>query len=455
MYNKLLNRQIRKYLPDDLAKQEGLQAFLKSVNSSYESFERDRELMDHAFTVSEKEFSNVNNELNSLAEQRLVTLKKLNETISSLLGATNEQEDKPGSLVRLSEKIRNQVRINKITQGELSRNINLFKTLLANLQSGVLIENEHREVLFTNDLFCSFFKIPAAPDEMVGMDCSESARQSMGLFKEPEKFVKRIDELLRDRQPVYSEEMETVDGVILERDYVPIYINEIYKGHFWKYTDVTNKVHYQESLRESEERNRLVMNSSLDAIVIANDHGKIQYWNPRAEQLLGWTQEEVMGKPMSQLFIPDQMRAAHDKGMNRYLDTGVSNILNQELELSAVNKAGEEFPVELIVVTYQQNGKSYFCGFMKDISSRKRSENLLKAQEEKYRNIIANMNLGLLEVDNEENILFANQSFREISGYDSEDLVGNKTDMFLLGEDKGRNPYSSQRHYRDDSGAFP
>ena len=444
MYNKLLNRQIRKYLPDDLAKQEGLQAFLKSVNSSYESFERDRELMDHAFTVSEKEFSNVNNELNSLAEQRLVTLKKLNETISSLLGATNEQEDKPGSLVRLSEKIRNQVRINKITQGELSRNINLFKTLLANLQSGVLIENEHREVLFTNDLFCSFFKIPAAPDEMVGMDCSESARQSMGLFKEPEKFVKRIDELLRDRQPVYSEEMETVDGVILERDYVPIYINEIYKGHFWKYTDVTNKVHYQESLRESEERNRLVMNSSLDAIVIANDHGKIQYWNPRAEQLLGWTQEEVMGKPMSQLFIPDQMRAAHDKGMNRYLDTGVSNILNQELELSAVNKAGEEFPVELIVVTYQQNGKSYFCGFMKDISSRKRSENLLKAQEEKYRNIIANMNLGLLEVDNEENILFANQSFREISGYDSEDLVGNKTDMFLLGEDKGS--FLEQKH---------
>ncbi len=435
MYHKLLQKQIRKYLPEGVANQVKFKAFLESINNSYESFERDRELMDHAFTISEKEFAEINQELNSLADQRLLTLKQLNETVSSLLNS-NEPIDENENLVSLSEKIKSQVNINKITQEELSRNINLFKTLLANLQSGVLIENENRKVLFTNELFCSFFSIPAEPDQLVGMDCSESARQSMGLFKEPEKFISRIDTLLLERKPFYNEVLETMEGRILERDYVPIFIDEIYKGHFWKYKDVTDQVHYQKSLQESEERNRLVMSSSLDAIVIANDKGELEYWNPRAEQLLGWTPAEAIGKSMAELFIPDHMQSAHHDGMNRYLDTGVSQILNQELELSAVNKAGEEFPVELVVVTYQQNGKHYFCGFMKDISSRKKSQALLKAQEEKYRNIITNMNLGLLEVDTEENILFANQGFSDISGYEASELIGDKTSRFLLNEEE-------------------
>jgi PAS domain S-box-containing protein len=304
MYHKLLQRQIRKHLPDDLIGQDNLKAFLDSINNSYGAFERDRELMDHAFTVSEKEFAEVNQELNSLADQRLLTLKQLNETVSSLLGSSEPTEE---NLVSLSEKIKEQVNANKITQREL---------------------------------------------------------------------------------------------------------------------------------QESEERNRLVMNSSLDAIVISNNKGHVEYWNPRAEQLFGWTQEEAMKKSMSKLFIPSHMRHAHTVGMNRYLDSGVSRILNQELELTAVNKAGDEFPVELVVITYQQNGKNYFCGFMKDISSRKRSENLLKTQEEKYRNIITNMNLGMLEVDNEENILFANQSFCDISGYQTEELIGAKTSKFLLSREE-------------------
>ncbi len=433
MYHKLLQKQIRKYLPDDLVDQESCKAFLESINNSYESFERDRELMEHAFTISEKEFGEVNDELNALANQRLLTLKQLNETISSLLGS-DQPVDEVGNLVALSEKIKAQVNINKLTEEELSRNITLFKTLLANLQSGILVENENREILFTNELFCSIFNMGDDPDLLVGKDCTESANHCKDLFQAPEAFVGGINTLLRNRKAVYNEMVETKEGRILERDFIPIYVDQVYKGHFWKYTDVTEKVHFQESLQESEERNRLVMNSSLDAIVISDEEGNVEYWNPHAEKLFGWTQEEAMGQTMSLLFIPEHMRSAHDDGMNRYLTSGESRVLNKELELTAVNKAGDEFPIELIIVTYQQNGKHYFCGFMKDISSRKKSENLLKAQEEKYRNIITNMNLGLLEVDTEENILFANQSFCEISGYPVEELVGDKTSLFLLSE---------------------
>lgn len=435
MNHKLLQQQIREHLPDDLMSNRQVQAFLQSINDSYQAFDNDLIAADKAAEDSKKESAATRQELTALINQQSLAVQDLRDAISSL--ASNiSTESATEDLAALSAKVKEEITLSKKIEVALSRNNNLFKKLLANLQSGVLIENEHRKILFTNELFCSFFRIPAAPDDLVGVDCSESARQSMGLFKDPEGFVSRIDVLLENREAVYNEVLETVDGKIMERDYVPIFLDGVYKGHFWQYTDVTEKTQNQDNLRASEERNRLVMNSSLDAIVIADDKGKVTSWNPRAEQLLGWTKEEAVGLSMTDLFIPSHMHEAHEKGMNRYLDTGISRILNKQLELSAVNKAGEQFPVELIVVTYEQHGKHFFCGFMKDISSRKNAENQLKQQEEKYRNIITNMNLGLLEVDTDENILFANQSFCEMSGYEAEELIGGKTHRFLLTEEE-------------------
>jgi len=84
-----------------------------------------------------------------------------------------------------------------------------------------------------------------------------------------------------------------------------------------------------------------------------------------------------------------------------------------------------------------ENGSKVFTGFMLDITERKNSEDLLKIREEKYRSIIANMNLGLLEVDSEEAILFANHSFCEMSGYELDELIGkNAHDLFISGDNK-------------------
>jgi len=86
---------------------------------------------------------------------------------------------------------------------------------------------------------------------------------------------------------------------------------------------------------------------------------------------------------------------------------------------------------------YSEHGSKVFTGFMLDITERKKAEDQLRAKEEKYRSIIANMNLGLLEVDIREKILFANHSFCEMSGYDYDELVGKvPSEIFILGENK-------------------
>lgn len=77
-------------------------------------------------------------------------------------------------------------------------------------------------------------------------------------------------------------------------------------------------------------------------------------------------------------------------------------------------------------------GDIVFTGFMMDITDRKNADAKLRANEEKYQGIIANMNLGLLELDNKGTITFANQSFCTISGYHLDELLGSNAEGLLL-----------------------
>ncbi|RYD78754.1 MAG: PAS domain S-box protein, partial [Sphingobacteriales bacterium] len=85
-----------------------------------------------------------------------------------------------------------------------------------------------------------------------------------------------------------------------------------------------------------------------------------------------------------------------------------------------------------------QNGAKVFTGFMSDITERKAIEESLRINEEKYRSILANMKLGLLEVDNDGKITYANNSFCYMSGYSMPELIGKKSaELFLFGENSG------------------
>jgi PAS domain S-box-containing protein len=88
--------------------------------------------------------------------------------------------------------------------------------------------------------------------------------------------------------------------------------------------------------------------------------------------------------------------------------------------------------------TYSDKEKNLlvvFSQMLVNVGERKRSESVLIQQEEKYRNIISNMNLGIIEVDKEENIQFANQSFSNISGYTIDELLTMKATIFLESAD--------------------
>ncbi len=138
--------------------------------------------------------------------------------------------------------------------------------------------------------------------------------------------------------------------------------------------EITEKVRAEESLREKDIINRQVINTSLDAVIIINEEGAIVDWNKQAEIIFKWPRQEVLGLKLSETIIPHKYRDAHTAGMKKYLSTGEGPVLNQRLELTALDRTGHEFPIELAISPMKIGDRSAFSAFVRDLTPRKEGE---------------------------------------------------------------------------------
>lgn len=132
--------------------------------------------------------------------------------------------------------------------------------------------------------------------------------------------------------------------------------------------------------REAEARLRATIDNALDAVVQMNSEGIITGWNDQAENIFGWTREEAVGRLLHELIIPPQYREEHLRGMHHYLLTGEGRVLNSRIELIGLHRDGHEFPVELAITTIEMGGLREFSAFIRDITSKKESEELIWKQ---------------------------------------------------------------------------
>ena len=137
--------------------------------------------------------------------------------------------------------------------------------------------------------------------------------------------------------------------------------------------------HAEESVRASESRMRAMLEAALDAVVTMQHTGRITGWNHAAETTFGYRADEVLGRELADTIVPPSLRAAHRKGLARFLETGQPAILDRRLELTGMHKNGTEFPVELTITRISLPGPPTFTGYLRDITDRKRAEAELRA----------------------------------------------------------------------------
>ena len=139
----------------------------------------------------------------------------------------------------------------------------------------------------------------------------------------------------------------------------------------------------EQGVRESDARKTAILNAAFDCIVTMDDSGHIVEVNAATETTFGYSADEMVGRELAEVMIPPgQLREDHRRGLRRYMETGASRIVGHPVELTAMRADGSVFPVELAVTRPDLPGPPLFCGYLRDVTERRRAEHALQGMAE-------------------------------------------------------------------------
>lgn len=143
--------------------------------------------------------------------------------------------------------------------------------------------------------------------------------------------------------------------------------------------DLSARVELDQRLRASEARWRAIVDSAVDAIIVIDAGGRVEAFNPAAERLFGYREEEAIGQNVSML-MPSPHREEHDAYLARYLREGQARIIGIGREVVGRRRDGTTFPLHLSVGEMAVMGARKFTGMLHDLSRRKEMEAQLREQ---------------------------------------------------------------------------
>ncbi|AOW20498.1 PAS domain-containing sensor histidine kinase [Urechidicola croceus] len=254
--------------------------------------------------------------------------------------------------------------------------------LILNLDSAVLLEDENRKLVLTNNKFCELFYIDDDPEILTGYDCIEATNNKKILFENPDQFIKDIDTIILNKEPVFGDELRMKDGTILERNYIPIFNNNIYKGHLSTYRDVTLERNYRESIEAQRQKySNIIANMNL-GLVEVDKNDRIVMVNQSFAKMTGYLEDELIGKKGRDILPVEQDKSiVKEKGLQRKKGEADS------FELRIKNKSGKvKYWLASGAPNYNLNGKIIgSIGVVLDITEIKnlniQKEQLLKKLE--------------------------------------------------------------------------
>jgi PAS domain S-box-containing protein len=124
----------------------------------------------------------------------------------------------------------------------------------------------------------------------------------------------------------------------------------------------------------AEARYRAIVDTAGDAILVIDEHGGVISFNPAAERLFGYAEDEV-GHNV-RLLMPGPHQDAHDDYLARYRATGEQRVIGVSPQVEGLRKDGRVFPLELTVAEWRDGGHRYFTGILRDISEKIQAERL-------------------------------------------------------------------------------
>lgn len=139
--------------------------------------------------------------------------------------------------------------------------------------------------------------------------------------------------------------------------------------------DISEQKRVETALRDQAEQTQAILDNINDGIITINKQGVIEAFNPSAESIFGYDKDEVLGNNVKML-MPNPYRDEHDNYLHNYLTSRVPRIIGIGREVQGLRKDGSLFPMDLSVSEITRQGETMFVGLVRDITERKRIEQM-------------------------------------------------------------------------------
>ncbi|MCG8633876.1 MAG: PAS domain S-box protein [Desulfobacterales bacterium] len=134
--------------------------------------------------------------------------------------------------------------------------------------------------------------------------------------------------------------------------------------------EIKERMMIQTALQESEERFRSISESAQDAIIMMDKNGAVNYWNKASEKIFQYTDDEVINKNLHSLIAPEAYCERIQKRVGEFMKSGRGKAIGHTIEVTAIRKNGETFPVEVSLSAVKIKGDWNAIGIVRDISDR-------------------------------------------------------------------------------------
>jgi len=337
--------------------------------------------------------------------------------------------DKRPSYEELEKKVK-ELEDKSLKQSSLEQSLReskgLLKATIEATADGILVVDENGKVLHANKRFAQIWNIP---NELIKTkDDKKLLDYVLDQLLYPNEFLTKVKELYN----LIDEDFDTIhfkNGQILERKSCPLMRNEKISGRVWSFRDVTEQKKAMKALQKSEERHRRYFENISDVIFSIDPDFRIINISPSVGRILGYTPEEMIGKPIQDLDVlePDSLEKAFSDMIKVFSGERVPLSQYEFISKDGTRKFGEVSAQPLI-----RDGKVFaMISVARDITERKSIEDALKQSEEKYRIVLEANPDPVVVYDMEGKVTYFNMAFTNVFGWTLEECFGKSMDVFV------------------------
>jgi PAS domain S-box-containing protein len=196
------------------------------------------------------------------------------------------------------------------------------------------------------------------------------------------------------------------------------------------FAGIVRDITQQKRIEDAEAKASAVLDAAVDGILTIDDHGTVKSFNRAAERIFGYASDEVIGRNVN-ILMPEPYHSEHDSYIANYKESNRPRIIGIGREVEGRRKDGSTFPMDLAVGESRLGGRHLFAGIVRDLTEKKRTDELLRRSEESFRLLVDNVrDYAITWLDTEGRIATWNAGAERTYGWSAAEAVGQPMHLF-------------------------